>query len=302
MLSTYGYVRAVGRRRPAEWPIRNSELVYGELRGDFDWSEHLNGVAAVVHCAARVHVLIEHSVNPLYEFRAVNVEGTLALARQAAARGVRRFIFLSSIGVLGNETTDRPFRYDDPPAPHSPYAISKLEAEFALRQLAAETELEVVIIRPPLVYGPEAPGNFATLIKALAVGTPLPLASVTDNRRSFVFVDNLADLIRCSFHHPAAANQTFLVSDDESLSTAALLRRMGEALGRPARLVPVPVTLLQMGAALLGKRDMAQRLCGSLEVNISKTREMLGWAPPVSVDEGLRRTAAHWLATEGARK
>jgi nucleoside-diphosphate-sugar epimerase len=171
-----------------------------------------------------------------------------------------------------------------------------------LRALARETGMEVVIIRPPLVYGPGVKANFLAMMRWVSRGIPLPLGAVTGNRRSLVALDNLVDLIVTCIDHPAAANQTFLVSDGESLSTAALLRRMGEALGRPARLIPVPVPLLQMGAALLGKRDMARRLCGSLEVDIGKTRELLGWTPPVSVDEGLRRTAAHWLATEGAGK
>jgi nucleoside-diphosphate-sugar epimerase len=244
----------------------------------------------------------EEALDPLVEFRSVNVEGTLRLARQAAEAGVRRFIFISSIGVNGGDTFAHPFAAEDNVAPHTPYAISKHEAEVGLRALADNTKMEIVIIRPPLVYGPNAPGNFLSLMNWLMSGIPLPLGAVIENRRSFVFIDNLVDLIVTCLDHPAAANQTFLVSDGESLSTAALLRRMGEALGRPARLIQVPVPLLQMGAALLGKRDMAQRLCGSLEVDIGKTRELLGWTPPISVDEGLRRTAAHWLATAGAGK
>ena len=162
--------------------------------------------------------------------------------------------------------------------------------------------MEVVIIRPPLVYGPGVKANFLAMMRWLKRGVPLPLGAVMCNARSLVALDNLVDLIVTCIDHPAAANQTFLVSDGESLSTTALLRRMGEALGRPARLIPVPVPLLQMGAGLLGRRDMAQRLCGSLEVDIGKTKELLGWAPPISVDEGLRRTAAHCLANEGAEK
>ena len=294
-LSEVGRVRAVCRRDIPGGASGNLEIVRGDLRKDFDWSGQLQGIDVVVHCAARVHVLKDRSEDPMQEFCSVNVDGTVALARQAAVLGVRRFIFLSSIGVHGAETSGHPYRFDDVPAPHSPYAISKLEAEIALREVARETGLEVVIIRPPLVYGPDAPGNFAALLRALDSGIPLPLASVTGNQRSFVFVDNLVSLIACCVDHPAAANQTFLVSDDESLSTTTLLRRMGEALGRPARLIPVPVPLLRMGAALLGKRDMAQRLCGSLEVDIMKTRELLGWTPPISVDEGLRRTAEAFM-------
>lgn len=279
---------------------KSVEHVRASLSPDQDWADAVAGVTVVLHCAARVHVMHEESADPLREFRRVNVEGTLRLARQAARAGARRFLFVSSIGVNGGETFGHPFVADSQVAPHSPYALSKHEAEIGLRELAHETGMEVVVIRPPLIYGPNAPGNFSSLMKWLNSGVPLPLGAVTGNRRSLVALDNLIDLIVTCIDHPAAANQTFLVSDGESLSTASLLRRMGEALGRPARLIPVPVPLLQMGAALLGKQDVAQRLCGSLEVDIGKTTELLGWTPPISVDEGLRRTAVHWLATEGA--
>ena len=278
------------------------EVVQAELVADQDWSDALMGVCVVVHCAARVHVMNEQSADPLAEFRHVNVEGTIRLARQAAQAGVKRFVFLSSIKVNGEQTRPgAPFTADQTPNPEDPYGISKMEAEERLRALARETGMEVVIIRPPLVYGPGVKANFLAMMRWLKRGIPLPLGAVTGNRRSLVALDNLEDLIVTCIDCPAAANQTFLVSDGESLSTAALLRRMGEALGRPARLIPVSVPLLQMGAALLGKRDMAQRLCGSLEIDIVKTRELLGWEPPISVDEGLRRTAAHYLGTEGAR-
>lgn len=281
----------------------NVEVVHAELTPDQDWSRSLAGVGAVIHCAARVHVMNEQSAEPLAEFRRVNVDGTMHLARQAASAGVRRFVFVSSIKVNGEQTRPgSPFVADQKPMPEDPYGISKTEAEEGLRALANETGMEVVIIRPPLVYGPGVKANFLAMMRWLKRGIPLPLGAVTENRRSLVALDNLVDLIVTCIDHPAAANQTFLVSDGESLSTAALLRRMGEALGRPARLIPVPVPVLQMGGALLGKRDMAQRLCGSLEVDIGKTRELLGWTPPISVNEGLRRTAALWLATEGAGK
>jgi len=239
----------------------------------------------------------EEAADPLAEFRSVNVDGTLVLARQAAEAGVRRFIFISSIGVNGGETTAHPFTVDDSVSPHTPYAVSKHEAEVGLRALAEDTAMEIVIIRPPLVYGPNAPGNFYSLMKFLASRVPLPLGSVKANRRSFVYLDNLIDLIVTCLDHPKAANQTFLVSDGEDLSTTDLLRRMGQALGKPARLIPVPQQLLTLAAKVLGKPGIAQRLCGSLQVDIAKTRELLGWNPPVSVDEGLRRTAAHWMAT-----
>jgi nucleoside-diphosphate-sugar epimerase len=221
----------------------------------------------------------------------VNVETTLQLASQAAACGVKRFIFISSIKVNGEQTEPgRPFRPDDTPAPQDPYGISKMEAEAGLREVAQETGMEVVIIRPPLVYGPGVKANFASMVKWLQRGVPLPLGAI-HNCRSLVALDNLVDLIITCIHHPAAANQTFLVSDGEDVSTTELLRRMGAALGRPARLLPVPQQMLEWGAALAGKRDMAQRLFSSLQVDMDKTRQLLGWAPPVSLEQGLLQVA-----------
>ncbi len=233
------------------------------------------------------------SADPLAAFRQTNTAGTLHLARQAAAAGVRRFVFVSSVKVNGEGTAEgSPFTAADAPAPQDPYGISKMEAEQGLRQIAVDTGMEVVIVRPPLVYGPGVKANFATLMRWLQRGIPLPLGAVTDNRRSLVALDNLVDLLITCIHHPAAANQTFLVSDGEDLSTTALLRRMGQALGKPALLLPVPPALLALGAKVLGKGDVAQRLLGSLQVDITHTRETLGWTPPIGVDEGLRRAAA----------
>ena len=261
-----------------------------------DWSEALARVSTVVHCAGRVHIMTEQATDPLMEFRQINVDGTLNLARQAAEAGIRRFVFLSSIKVNGESTNSGcPFTADQQPEPGDPYGVSKMEAELALRSLALQTGMEVVIVRPPLVYGPGVKANFLEMMRWLARGVPLPLGAVTQNRRSLVALDNLVDLVETCIDHPAAANQTFLVSDGEDLSTAALLQRLGTALGRPARLIPVPVGLLKLGAALCGRSAVAQRLCGSLEVDIGKTRELLGWVPPVRVDEGLQRTAEYWL-------
>jgi len=300
LVATRAVIGAV--RNPGESSLFGGvQLVSGILSANFDWTHALFGVSAVVHCAARVHVMNEESSDPLAEFRRVNVDGTLHFARQAAAAGIKRFVFLSSIKVNGEQTqVGEPFAAEQQPNPVDPYGVSKMEAEEGLRTLARETGMEVVIIRPPLVYGPGVKANFLAMMRWLRHGIPLPLGAVTANKRSLVFLDNLVDLIVTCLDHPAAANQIFLVSDGESLSTAALLQRMGKAIGRPARLIPVPVSLLKLGATLLGKPGVAQRLCGSLEVDINKTRELLGWTPPVSVDEGLRRTAAHWLATEGA--
>jgi UDP-glucose 4-epimerase len=292
-------VRSAVRDAEVEGLPAGAEVVQKVLSVEEDWSNALIEVNVVVHCAARVHVMNEQSVDPLTEFRRVNVDGTLRLAKQAAAAGVNRFIFLSSIKVNGEQTkAGRPFTADQQPDPGDPYGISKMEAENGLRILAKKTGMEVVIIRPPLVYGPGVKANFLSMMQVLWRGIPLPFGAVTSNKRSLVSLDNLINLIVTCLDHPAAANQSFLISDGEDLSTAALLRRMSEAIGRPAHLLPVPVTLLQLGGALFGKRNIAQRLCSSLEVDISKTRELLGWKPPISVDEGLRRTAVHWLATQ----
>jgi nucleoside-diphosphate-sugar epimerase len=274
-------------------PQANScEFGVGNIDSRTNWRPALANVQHVVHCAARVHVMNESSPDPLSDFRRVNVEGTANLARQAAQAGVKRFVFLSSVKVNGEWTLpDQPFTADDNPAPQDAYGISKAEAEAVLRQIALETGMEVVIIRPPLVYGPGVKANFATMMRWLRKGVPLPLAAVNDNRRSLVALDNLLDLIVLCLHHPAAANQTFLVSDAEDLSTAQLLERMACALSRHARLFYVPRVLLKIAALCVNKLGVYQRLCSSLQLDISKTRQLLAWSPPVSVDMGLRRAA-----------
>ena len=266
-----------------------------DLTGDVNWSQVLAGIRVVVHAAARVHVMEDTATNPLVEFRRINVQGTLNLARYAAAIGVQRFVFISSIKVNGESTMlGLPFSANDFPAPLDSYGVSKLEAEQGLRKIAAETGMEVSIIRPPLVYGPKVKANFQAMMRWLVRGVPLPLGAI-HNRRSMVALDNLVDLIVICIGHPAAANQMFLVSDGEDLSTTELLQRLGRALGKPARLIPVPTMLLKAGAALVGKPAIAQRLCESLQVDISKTRQLLGWIPPLSVDEGLKKTAEGYL-------
>lgn len=268
----------------------------GDSDRSTDWHDALRGCDAVVHLAARAHVMHDTTSDPLVEYRGVNVDGTLNLARQAAQAGVLRFVFISSIKVNGERTLlGCPFKADDAPAPEDAYGLSKAEAEAGLLQMAQETGMEVVIIRPPLVYGPGAKGNFSSLLSWVARGLPLPLGAATANRRSLVALDNLVDLILTCVEHPKAANQTFLVSDGDDLSTTELLQRMGKAMNRPARLLPVPVSLLAFAARLLGKTVVTQRLLGSLQVEISKTCELLDWKPPVSVDEGLRRAAQQRL-------
>jgi len=268
-----------------------------ELSAATDWMPVLSGIDCVIHAAARVHVMHDIAADALERFRQVNVEGTLNLARQSASAGVHRFVFISSIKVNGEGTAPgRPYKPDDVPAPADPYGISKCEAEGALRQLATTTGMEVVIIRPPLVYGPGVKANFLSMMRWLSKGVPLPFGTI-HNKRSLVALDNLVDLVVTCVEHPAAANQIFLVSDGEDLSTTELLTRMGSALGKPARLLSVPTWMLMTGAALLGKRALSQRLCGSLQLDISKAKDLLGWSPPVSVHEGLRRAAAGFLAT-----
>nr|WP_312971301.1 SDR family oxidoreductase [Pseudomonas sp.] len=252
-----------------------------------DLSVLLPGVDVFIHAAARAHIMKDEVVDPLAEYRRVNVECTLNLARQAATAGVKRFIFISSIGVNGDINT-RPFAIDDYPNPAGAYAQSKWEAEQGLMQLAAETGMEVVNIRPPLVYGPGAPGNFGSLVRWIEKGFPLPLGAI-HNKRSLVGIDNLVDLIIRCIDHPAAANQVLLAGDGEDLSTSELLRGVGRAMGKPARLIPWPAGLLQLGSTLLGKRAMAQRLLGSLQVDIRETCELLDWQPPYTVEEGLQR-------------
>lgn len=276
------------RRSPREFPAGVEVVAVNDIDENTDWRSSLDGCGAVVHLAARVHVMKEGVDHPMEAFRKVNVLATLNLARQAAESGVRRFVFISSIGVNGARTDGQPFTADDVPRPHSPYAESKYEAESGLRSLSGRTGMEVVIIRPPLVYGADAPGNFGALMRWLARGLPLPLGAIA-NQRSLVGLDNLVDLILTCLSHPSAAGEVFLISDDEDVSTPELLRRMGLALGRPARLIPVPAGALELAAALLGQRNAAQSLCGSLQVDIEKTRQLLGWRPPFTLEQSLKK-------------
>lgn len=293
-------VRAALRHSGALLPEGVETTWVGDLSGDTDWSAALHGVDAVIHAAARVHLMRESTADPLEAFREVNVHGTLRLAQQAVEAGIRRFVYISSIKVNGEATgPGQCFRAEDVPHPGDAYALSKYEAEQALLVLAGQTQLEVVIIRPPLVYGLGVKGNFASLMHWVYRGLPLPFGRVTANRRSLVGLDNLLDLIVACVEHPGAANQVFLAGDGEDMSTAELLERLGMALGRPARLLPVPVWLMNGAATLLGKRAVAQRMLGSLQVDIGKARDVLGWSPPVGVDEGLRRAAAPLLSRRG---
>ena len=271
---------------------QSDQTLVGEINAQTDWSLALSNCDVVVHTAARVHQMRDAAADSLVECRRINTAGTLNLACQAAAANVKRLVFISTIKVNGEFSEGgQLFTADDVPAPADPYGVSKHEAEQLLRKVAAETGMEVVIIRSPLVYGPGVKANFESMMRWLVRGIPLPLAAVTNNRRSLVALDNLIDLIMTALHHPAAANETFLVSDGEDLSTADLLKRVGVALGQPARLFYMPTVLLKLGTTVINKPGIYQRLCGSLQLDISKTRQLLGWVPPLSVDEGLRRAA-----------
>lgn len=259
------------------------------LTKDTNWSTALVEQQVVINAAARAHIMKDDVADPLAEYRRVNVEGSLNLARQAAEAGVKRFIFISSIKVNGEQTPlGKPFTAADVPAPEDAYGISKFEAEQGLQLLAKETGMEMVIIRPPLVYGPGVKGNFANMNRLVAKGLPLPLGAV-HNQRSLVSLDNLVDLIITCIDHPAAANQVFLAGDGQDLSTTELLKGVAKAMGKPSRLLPIPAGLLLFGASILGKKAMAQRLLGSLQVDITKTRQVLGWRPPLTVEQGLKR-------------
>ena len=285
-----GVVAAI-RHKAESLPEGVRQVQVGDLLPTTDWGLALQGVDEVVHCAARVHVMQDDATDQLQAYREVNVYGTLNLARQAAQAGVRRFVFVSSIKVNGEATQPgQSFTADDVPAPLDPYGVSKLEAEQGLRRIEAQTGMGVVIVRPPLVYGIGVKANFAALMRWVARGIPLPLGAIY-NSRSMVALDNLVDLLVSCVKHPAAAGQTFLVSDGEDVSTSELLRRTAQAMGKKAFLLPIPAFVLELGAALLGKRAVVQRLCGSLQLDINKTRQLLRWNPPVSVDEGLRRAA-----------
>ncbi|NAT57087.1 UDP-glucose 4-epimerase family protein [Pseudomonas syringae] len=274
---------------------RISAVAMQSLAPDNQWESFVTGAQVVIHCAARVHVLNETATEPDQAYFSANVTATLNLAEQAAAAGVKRFIFISSIKASGESTPPgAPFRADDPCNPLDAYGVSKQKAEEGLRALAARSGMQVVIIRPVLVYGPGVKANFRSMMRWLDKGLPLPLGAI-DNRRSLVAVDNLADLVVVCVDHPAAAGQTFLVSDGDDLSTTRLLREMGRALGKPARLLPVPAVLLKGAAALLGKKAFSQRLCSSLQVDISKTCTMLDWHPPVSVEHAMQDTARYYL-------
>jgi len=283
--------RITSRKSPDANTLAGIEhCVVGDLGADTDWSEALLGVDVVVHCAGRAHVLKEVSRDPLEEFRIVNRDGTIKLALQAASVGVKRFIFLSSIGVNGAASLqNQPFSETDNPAPHNQYSLSKLEAENALFEISRKTGMEVVVVRPPLVYGYDAPGNFALLVKAVRSRLPLPLGSIR-NLRSMIFVENLADFIFQVAINPKAANQLFLISDDGDLTIGDVIRKISRSMKIELFLLPLPLGLLRLLAKCIGAHVMVDKLCCTLQVDSSKARKLLGWSPPFSCDDGFSRS------------
>lgn len=295
-----------GRRQPYRMLVRDGAQVGGTDAAVFRTPglfhgeavrPALRGCRAVIHLAARVHVMEDRSADPLAEFRRVNVEGTRAIARWAMEAGAKRFVLVSSVKVNGESTPEAPFQESDAPAPEDPYGQSKWEAEQALRRIADETGLEVVILRPPLMYGVGVKANFLRLMKLVHRGVPLPFGAVR-NRRSFAFVGNLADAAVAASEHPRAPGETLLVSDGPALSSPELVRAIAAAMDRRARMLPVPPPLLRAAGALTGRQATVDRLLASLEVNSSKIRGVLGWTPPFSMEEGLRETVEWFLATD----
>jgi len=270
---------------------------HGELTPDFDWTTALKGIDVVVHLAGMAHVRHGFGIKENVLFRNINVLGTQNLAQQAGKLGVQRFIFVSSIGVNGQETFERPFKESDKPAPASLYAQSKLEAELLLQDLGADSGMEWVILRPPLIYGPDAPGNMKLLMMAVERGLPLPFASVR-NQRSLLACANIAELIALCLDHPAAANQLFLVADGEDISTSMLVRLLAHGMGRSARLFPVPLGLIEVGARMLGQGKFCRQLVGSLQIDCSKVMSMLGWSPTITTENGIMTTAKKYADKE----
>lgn len=260
-----------------------------------DWDALLAGAEAVIHLIARVHIVTDKAENPLADNRRINTFGTLKIAESAARLGVKRFVFISTIKVNGETSAPgSPFTADGEPTPKDAYGISKLEAETGLFELGRRTNMEVTVVRPPLVYGPRVRANLLSLMKSVRRGVPLPFG-LTRNRRSLVGIDNFIDLIVLLLTHPRAPGEVFLASDGRDVSTGELVRMLAAAMGRKARLLPVPVGLMRAAARMIGRKDMANRILGNLQVDIAKTRALLGWTPPVSMEEGLgRAVSAPW--------
>ena len=275
-------------------------IAVGDINAHTDWAGALEGIETVIHLAARVHVMEERVDDSLAEYRMVNTSGTERLARAAVKAGVKRFLYISSVKVNGEATEDSPFTEESPAAPRDPYAVSKWEAECVLRAIAAESGMEVVIIRLPLVYGPEVGGNFLRLLNWVYKGMPLPFGSIR-NKRSLLYLGNLIDFLTVCADHPQAPGNTFLISDGDDLSTSELIKRLAGSLDRPARVVPFSASLLRLGAKAVKREPDVRRLLGSLQVDSGKAMRILEWSPPLSVDEGIGHTASWFLSYVGEK-
>ncbi len=288
-LQTNYFIRASVRKKTIQFPRQIEVFENMEASSNTNWTDALRDIDVVIHLLARVHVMHDKVANPLLEFRNINVNATIALAKIAAKQGIKRFIFLSTVKVNGESTFNKPFSELDLPHPQDAYAISKWEAEEALKKISKDTGMELVIIRSPLAYGPNVKANFLKMIQYVKRGIPLPLGAIQNNR-SLIGIDNLVDFILTTISHLKAANQTFLISDDENISTTDLLRRIGKHIGKPARLIPLHPRILSFLFNILGRQDFGDRLLGSLEVDITKAKKLLAWFPPKTLDEGLRVT------------
>lgn len=280
-------------------PLASEALTVGmgDLSASTPWASALQGVDCVIHLAGRAHVLVDSAKDQLSIFRRVNVEATLNLAQQASEAGVRRFVFISSIGVHGNKTCGGAFNELSPMLPHADYAVSKMEAEIGLRLIAAASGMELVILRPPLVYSGKAPGNFGLLLKLVASGFPLPFGAVS-NQRSMVALDNLVDLISLCVKHPSAANQDFLVSDGVDVSTPQIIQYLAAGMGQKPRLFSMPDSIMYTGAFLVGRRQAYNQLCGSLRIDSAKVRSMLGWVPPLTASQALFTAGQDYMSSK----
>jgi UDP-glucose 4-epimerase len=291
-------VTVIGRNRPET--LHNISFYHAEIDGSSDYSEGLVNGDVMIHCAARAHIMKDTAIDPLETFREVNTRGTINLAKQAAKAGIKRFIFISSIKVNGGKTSlKQPFSPEDVTNPEDDYGVSKAEAESSLLELSKNSRMEVVIIRPPLVYGPGVKANFAAMLSLVNKGIPLPFGALTENKRSLVSVYNLVDLVVNCISNPNAANQTFLVSDDNDLSTADMVKELSVALGKSGRLIPIPVQLYKFIGKITGKSAIVERLCGSLQTDISKTKRLLDWRPPFTVKEAFAKTAEYYTNNIG---
>jgi len=298
-LFSNGYI-VTGTIRSSEkvLPPGNYDLrIIGDIGTDIDWASALRDIDYVVHLAARVHIMSDPAEDPLSEFRRVNSWGSANLAESAVAAGVKRLIYVSTIKVLGEKTDGQAFCHTDMAAPCDPYAVSKLEAEEALKDIANDKGLEIVILRPPLIYGPGVGGNFLRILGLVSRGIPLPLGMIRNSRRMLA-VSNLCDVIRISLEHPDAARRTFLLADGEDTSTPGLFRMIGDVMDKPVRLLPVPEQLLRFGGKILGRSNDVARLCDSLQIDIDETKRVLDWSPGTSLEDGIRSVVQWYLRKE----